>query len=70
MVSIPDLGGPQNILIKLPINQNKALNFPNLIDLGDDLPSDDEEVSKPEVPDLYSEPDFAREVTVERELYR
>lgn len=67
-VSIPDLGEPQNILIRLPTEQERILNSPNFIDLGDDWPSDEEEVSKPEVPNC--EEDDEPEPEVERDLYR
>lgn len=70
-VIIPNTNEPENILIKPLVSPSANPLIPSFIDLGDDWPSDEEEVSKPEL-ELESllEPDFDNEIIVERESYK
>ncbi|KAK1353174.1 hypothetical protein POM88_053012 [Heracleum sosnowskyi] len=58
---------PQNILMK-PTNTSNPVDPLNLINLGDDW-SDSEEISKPDQ-ELFPDPDFNTEISVERELFK
>lgn len=66
-VVIPNVDEPGNILIKPIVSPSLNPPVPDFVDLGDDWPSDEEEVSKPEVPSFAIE---EPEIEVERDLYR
>lgn len=68
-VMIPDAKEPENILVKPLVPPSTHPPVPDFIDLGDDWPSDEEEVSKP-ILEPSVEPNFNLEITVERELYK
>lgn len=68
-VVIPNVDEPGDILIKPSALPSLNPPAPIFVDLGDDWPSDEEEVSKPDH-GLIPDPDFDNEVSVERELYK